>query len=172
MNKQQKMIGKHGDVLHVVVLGRVSTIHQDIGNLEAGYAYAEKFIEGISDKPVIFKRFGEQCSGMIVDRETLNQALALIENGWADIVLMEDLSKSHRNPRWIYAFVQDCVDAGVRVISPGDSFDTYNENWELLLGAATLRHGMHTGGIGGSPHTSAGPSNGPNLSQGTWGRTS
>lgn len=143
MNKHEKMVGKHGDVLRVVVLGRVSTIHQDIGNLEAGYAYAEKFLDGISDKPVIFKRFGEQCSGMIVDRESLNQVSELIENGWADVVLMEDLSKVYRNPRWIYNFVQNCVDSGVRIIAPGDRFDTWSDDWELMLGAASLRHGMH-----------------------------
>ena len=118
------MTGKHPDGLRVVVLGRVSTPEQDIDNLDAGYAYAQKSIEGISDKPPIFRHFGEQSSGMIVDRKTLNQALELIESGWADLVLMEDVSKSYRNPRWIYAFVQDCVDAGIRVIAPGDNIDT------------------------------------------------
>src|SRR5262249_42599524 len=42
-----------------------------------------------------------------------------------------------------YAFVQDAVDAGTRVISIGDNLDTAEENWEVNLGTAALRHGLY-----------------------------
>ena len=39
--------------------------------------------------------------------------------------------------------MQNCVDFGVRVISLGDSLDTADPNWEVMLGTAALRHGLH-----------------------------
>jgi hypothetical protein len=132
--------------LNVVVIGRVSTTKQNIGNIEAGYRYAEEVLEdidGIKDVEVVVRRLGEQGSGMLVERDTILEALRLIESGWAQLVLMEDVSKSYRNPRWIYAFVQDYVDADVRVIARGDKLDTYDDNWEVALANAALRHGMH-----------------------------
>ncbi|MDB5356080.1 MAG: hypothetical protein JWN24_2533 [Phycisphaerales bacterium] len=129
--------------LHVLIIGRVSTAQQAITNIEAGYAYAESILKQLYDGKIVIKRLGEQASGMLVDRQTIVEAIGLIEEGWPDIVLMEDVSKSYRNPRYIFAFVQDCVDVGVRVIAPGDSLDTAQDNWELMLAAAAFRHGMH-----------------------------
>jgi hypothetical protein len=140
------MISHGAGPLNVVVIGRVSTPGQDIGNIEAGYLYAEAVlpeIDGIKDGEVVVRRFGEQGSGMLVERETILEASRLIESGWAHLVLMEDVSKSYRNPRWIYAFIQDCVDADVRVIARGDELDTYSDNWEIVLASAAMRHGLH-----------------------------
>lgn len=138
-----KQEARHEDGLHVIVIGRVSTSHQDVGNIEAGYAYAEQALEGITDGSLVIRRFGEQGSGMLVERDSILRVQQLVEEGWADLVIMEDLSKAFRNPRWMVAFVQDCVDAGVRVIAPGDNFDTRGDNWELMLNASSLRHGLH-----------------------------
>lgn len=142
-HNKDKLIPKHPDGCHVLSLGRVSTEEQDVNNIEAGHTYGEQCLHGITDAPQIVRRLGEQSSGMIVDRPTMNEAYDLIESGWVDVVVMEDVSKSFRNPRWILAFVQDCVDLGVRVIAPGDNLDTWEDNWEVNLGAAALRHGLH-----------------------------
>jgi DNA invertase Pin-like site-specific DNA recombinase len=130
-------------LLWVLVIGRVSTPQQDVANIEAGYSYAERFFRGLYDGPLHVKHLGEQGSGMRTDRATIKEAIEEIETGMWDVVLMEDLSKPYRNPRWIYAFVQDCVDAGCRVLAPGDNLDTAEDNWEVTLGAAALRHGLH-----------------------------
>jgi site-specific DNA recombinase len=139
----EKLIPKYEDGCHVLSIGRVSTLGQDINNIEAGHTDGERSLKDITDAPQIIRRLGEQSSGMIVDRPTMNEAYDLIESDWVDVVVMEDLSKSFRNPRWIMAFVQDCVDLGVRVIAPGDNLDTWEDNWEVTLGAAVLRHGLH-----------------------------
>ena len=78
---------------------------------------------------------------MLVDRATIREAEDLIATGDWDLVISEDLSRIYRNPRHQYNFVQDCVDADTRVICIGDSLDTSDENWEIMLGVATLRHG-------------------------------
>ena len=58
-------------------------------------------------------------------------------------MIAEDLARIYRNPRHQYRFVQDCVDQGTRVICVGDNLDTADENWEITMGAAALRHGLH-----------------------------
>src|SRR4051812_712225 len=112
----KKMTPRSGDVLNVLVIGRVSTPMQDIGNIEAGYLYVEGLTKDICDGQKNVRRLGEQGSGMLVGRATILEAAALIESRWPDVVLLEDVSKSYRNPRWIYAFVQECVDHDVRVV--------------------------------------------------------
>jgi hypothetical protein len=92
--------------------------------------------------PVEIRHLGEQASGMLVDRATIREAEDLIACGWCDLVMAEDLSRIFRNPRHQYNFVQDAVDAQTRVICIADNLDTADENWEIMLGAATLRHGM------------------------------
>jgi site-specific DNA recombinase len=129
--------------LRVLVIGRVSTPHQDVNNIEAGYEYAERYLKTIYDGPTHIKHLGEQGSGMIVDRKTILEAIDEIATKTWDAVLMEDTSKCFRNPRWQYAFVQDTVDAGTRVLAPGDVLDTTDDNWEVTMGTAALRHGLH-----------------------------
>ncbi len=129
--------------LMVLVLGRVSTKHQDVKNIEASYEDVERFLKSIYDGPTHLKHLGEQGSGMLVDRVSIVEAEQEIETGLWDLVLMEDLSKAYRNPRHQYAFVQNCVDAETRVICTGDNLDTADSDWEVAMGSAALRHGLH-----------------------------
>jgi len=124
-------------------LGRVSTPHQQETNIEASYDYVTPMLKQIYDGPMEIKYLGEQGSGMLTERATIMEAVAELETGQWDLVIMEDISKAYRNARWQLAFIQDAVDLGVRVIAPGDGLDTFEENWEVVLGAAALRHSLH-----------------------------
>lgn len=132
-----------GGPLRVLVVGRVSTIHQDIDNIEASYRYTDKFLDQRYQGPLHVKRLGEQGSGMRTDRASIIEAEEEIKTGTWDLVIAEDLSKFYRNPRHQYEFVQDAVDAGTRVICIGDNLDTADPNWEVTLSTATVRHGLH-----------------------------
>ena len=79
---------------------------------------------------------------MLADRATMREAENLIASGSVDLVIAEDLSRIYRNPRFQYAFVQDAVDRGVRVICIADNLDTADENWEVNLSTAAVRHGL------------------------------
>ncbi|MDZ4819683.1 MAG: hypothetical protein SGJ20_11995, partial [Planctomycetota bacterium] len=114
--------------LCVLIIGRISTEHQDIENIEASYRYVEAHLRRCYHEPMRIKHLGERASGMLVDRATIREA--------------EDLSRIFRNPRHQYNFVQDAVDSGTRLIAIADNLDTADPNWELMLGAATLRHGL------------------------------
>lgn len=131
-----------GRPLRALVLGRISTPHQDEENIQASYRYVEDHLRRLYDGPLEVRHLGEQASGMLVDRATIREADALITSGTWDLVIAEDLSRIYRNPRHQYDFVQDAVDARTRVICIADNLDTADDNWEIMLGAATLRHGM------------------------------
>jgi DNA invertase Pin-like site-specific DNA recombinase len=129
--------------LRVMILGRISTPHQDLENINASYGFAERYLKQIYQGPLHVKHLGERGSGMRTDRASILEAEEEIENGTWDLVLCEDLSRPYRNPRHQMAFVQNAVDAGVRVVCIGDNLDTADENWEVALQAAALRHGLY-----------------------------
>ena len=131
-----------GGPLLVLIIGRISTEHQNIENIEASYRYVEQFLRETYEGPLDVKLLGEQASGMLTTRASIREAEELIAEGKVDLVISEDLGRIYRNPRHQYNFVQNAVDMRTRVICLGDNLDTSDENWEVVMGAATLRHGL------------------------------
>src|SRR5262249_12438235 len=85
--------------LRVLILGRISTIHQDLENIDASYQYVESHLDRIYKGPLHLKRLGERGSGMRTDRATIVEAEEDIDTGTWDLVIMEELSRAYRNPR-------------------------------------------------------------------------
>jgi hypothetical protein len=131
-----------GGPLRVLVIGRISTVHQNQANIEASYRYVEEYLKQIYPGPTCIKYLGEQASGMRTDRATIREAEDEIDTGTWDLAITEDLGRFYRNPRHQYVFVQDAVDQETRVICIGDNLDTADDNWEVAMGAASLRHGL------------------------------
>jgi DNA invertase Pin-like site-specific DNA recombinase len=129
--------------LNVVAIGRISTAHQDVENIEASYRYIQDYLRRIYRGPLKITLLGEQASGMLTDRATIREAERLVAGGSVDLVIAEDLARIYRNPRYQYDFVQNAMDMQTRVICIGDNLDTADENWEITMGAAALRHGLH-----------------------------
>ena len=128
--------------LQVLIIGRISTENQNEENIEASYRYVEDYLKQIHAGPLCIKHLGECASGMLTDRASIREAEELIAAGKIDLVIAEDLSRIYRNPRHQYDFVQNAVDQETRVICLGDNLDTADENWEVMMGAAALRHGL------------------------------
>jgi DNA invertase Pin-like site-specific DNA recombinase len=133
---------RSGHPLAVIVIGRISTPQQDEANITASQSYAENFVRQFYTDPIKFLHLGEQASGMVAERETITQTLELIATGEWDLVITEDLSRIYRNPRFQWAFVQECVDQNVRLICIADGIDTADSNWETLMHTAAIRHGL------------------------------
>lgn len=129
--------------LQVLIIGRISTEYQNEENIEASYRFVNDYLSQVYGGPLCVKQLGEQASGMLTDRASIREAEELIAAGGIDLVIAEDLSRIYRNPRHQYDFVQNAVDSGTRVICVGDHLDTADENWEVVMGAASLRHGLH-----------------------------
>lgn len=128
--------------LKVIMLGRVSTVHQNVENIAASFRSVEEFLERSYPGPKEIRRLGEQASGMVLDRASILEAQALIESGRWDVVLAEDLSRIYRNPRFQWAFIHECVDNATRLICIADNLDTAEENWETMSHLAAIRHGF------------------------------
>ena len=101
-----------GGPLRVLVLGPISTPHQQLESIEASYAFDEQYLKSRYQGRLHLKHLGERGSGLRTDRPTIMEAEEEIATGTWDLVIMEELSRAYRNPRHQYSFVQDAVDAG------------------------------------------------------------
>ena len=79
--------------LRVVAIGRISTVHQDVENIEASYDYIRKYLAQIYDGEMQVTLLGEQASGMLVGRDTIREAEDLVAGGTVDLVIAEDLAR-------------------------------------------------------------------------------
>lgn len=129
--------------LRALILGRISTEHQNIENIDASYRFVENFIKTIYQGPLDVKYLGERASGMLADRETIVEAKNEIATGTWDLVIAEDISRFYRNPAHQIAFVQNAVDKDTRVICIADNLDTADEHWQNILLYAAVRHGLY-----------------------------
>ena len=129
--------------LRVLMIGRISTEHQSLKNIEASYEFARRYLEQIYKGPVQIKHLGERGSGMLKDRESIREAEDEIETGTWDLVLLEDLARAYRNTQYQIGFVQHCVDHDTRLISIGDALDTADSNWQAIMHVSVVRHGMY-----------------------------
>jgi len=142
-NSLKKMVPKNPNgVLYVLLIGRISTPHQNIDNIEASFVPLRKLLDGSYDGEIEIKQLGERGSGMDPRRETIREAEDLIDSGIVDLVIMEDVGRAHRNMQYLTGFVQNAFDHDTRVIATGDGLDTADENWEAILAAAAMRHGL------------------------------
>lgn len=137
------LLPKQPGPLRVLTIGRISTEHQQLESIAAMHDVVETQLRQIYKGPFDLTKLGEQASGMLVDRPTILEAMRRIEAGEFDLVIVEDLSRVYRNPAFQYLFVQHCVDHDTRFIALNDNIDTADENWELSLSFAAVRHGMY-----------------------------
>jgi hypothetical protein len=56
--------------LRVVIIGRISTPHQNEENIEASYRYVEDYLRNQHLGPLQIKHLGERASGMLAERQT------------------------------------------------------------------------------------------------------
>ncbi len=57
-------------------------------------------------------------------------------------MLTEDIGRAWRNPEYQYRLAHLCIDSRTRLICIGDGVDTADPNWQPILSAAVMRHGM------------------------------
>ena len=64
-NSKKKMVPKNPNgVLSVLLIGRISTPHQNIENIEASFVPLRKMLAGLHDGEIHIKQLGERGSGM------------------------------------------------------------------------------------------------------------
>ncbi len=139
VNLQPPLRPKFGLMLLVVIIVRISTVHQDLRSLADQEAKCREYLRLHYGENVEVILLSSQGSGEHLDREELNQLESLIEAGKIDLVLAEDLARICRRQR-AYDFCEMCLDHGVRLIAINDRIDTSVENWQDSAFLATWHH--------------------------------
>ena len=140
---ENALIPKNADgVLRVIIPGRISTSHQDVKSIEASQQDNEAWLRSVYPGLVEIRRVGEQASGWLVDRPSMELAKALIESDQCDLVLMGELRELFRNPGLVWAFIHNCIDNDTRLIAVWDGLDTASDGWETPANIAILKHGI------------------------------
>jgi DNA invertase Pin-like site-specific DNA recombinase len=143
VNLVQPLVPKNADgILRVLIPARISTPQQDFAAIASQQDDSDRWLKQAYAGQRDVRRFGEQASGMLADRPSMVEVEELVATGEQDLVLVSELREIYRNPRFQWAFVQHCVDHDTRFISIADNIDTADPNWEIMMHAATMRHGM------------------------------
>ena len=143
MMLSQPITSKQPDgVLRVIIPGRISEPTQDPESISSQHEDADVWLRRVYSGEMNVIRLGEQASGWLANRESMVEAEKLIKSGQVDLVLATELREIYRNPAFHWKFIQDCIDNEVRVILIADCVDTEDENWEIMMYAASMRHGM------------------------------
>lgn len=130
---------RNGIMLRVLIIARISTLHQDPRSLADQIAFCEKYVRDRYDCPIEFIHIQSRGSGEVLDRKELAEAEAAVESGTFDLVFVEDIGRVCRRHRAV-DFCELCEDADTRLIAINDGIDTANETWRMNAFFASLKH--------------------------------
>jgi len=105
---QDPIIAKKG-VLRVLIIARISTVHQDVRSLDTQIEKCKRYVHDNFGQSVEFEIIRSQGSGERLDSVALADAERLIETGTLDIVIAEDLGRLMRRTRAV-DFCEQCED--------------------------------------------------------------
>lgn len=130
---------KNGVELNVFGVCRISGKNQDEKSLDDQENLYEAWLAGHSSFPFKLTVIKSVGSGERLDRDESVEIIAAVESGRYDLLLVEDLGRVYRR---VHALLlcEDCIDAGVRVISLNDNVDTAVEGWMVQGIFAVMRH--------------------------------
>ncbi len=130
---------RSGGKFFIVIVARISTIHQDKRSLDDQIAVCIQIIEAEYPGPFNYHILRSQGSGEHLDRKELDELKDLIESGQLDVVIAEDLGRICRRNRAI-DFCELCQDHETRLLAINDRVDTDEEGWEDAAAMATWHH--------------------------------
>lgn len=128
-----------GNTLRVVLVCRISTVHQNEQSLSDQENLLRKWLESVYQEPVAVSVIATRGSGEALDRPELQQLIDLVTGHHVDLVLAEDLGRICRRIQALI-FCEDCEDHDVRVIALNDHLDTASGDWRMSGVFASMRH--------------------------------
>jgi len=130
---------KNGLVYIVLIVARISTVHQDRRSLADQIAVCRNWCEDHLDQKFQVRVIQSQGSGERLDRKELNEIEEAIESRQLDLVIAEDLGRICRRNRAM-DFLEQAEDHDTRVVMLNDNIDTVNDDWRLKANFATMHH--------------------------------
>ncbi|HET6572476.1 MAG TPA: recombinase family protein [Fimbriiglobus sp.] len=132
---------RNGVELRVLVIARISTVHQDVRSLDDQAALCEKYVRDHYPAPVQFTTIQGRGSGEVLDRAGFLRAVEEVESARYDLVITEELARVCRRAQGTI-FCETCEDARTRLVAINDSIDTARGDWRLHALFATAKHEM------------------------------
>jgi DNA invertase Pin-like site-specific DNA recombinase len=133
---------RRGNVARVLLICRISTVHQNAMSLDDQEAYCRKFFADHYTGPIEFTVIKGRGSGEHLEREELLKAEEGVISKVFDFVGTEELSRVCRRSR-AFDFCESCIEHGTRLISINDGIDTAFKDWLMKAGFATIKNEMY-----------------------------
>lgn len=134
---------RDGQTLWVLIVCRISTIHQEERSLDDQEAYVRKHLEARYKGKIEYRAIKTQGSGEWIDREELREMEQLVSSRKFDVVAAEDTARITRHFTYYLMFLDRCHDAEVRVITVNDPVDTARSGAGLERLITGIRHEMY-----------------------------
>lgn len=128
---------RRGPVLRVLSIERISTEHQDLQALDDQRAKSKRWVNDRYEGEIEWKNIASRSSGEVTDRESYREMEDVIDSGWPDLVVVEDLGRICRRIDAL-RICERCEDFGTRVIAVGDHVDTFHPEWKMAAMFSTL----------------------------------
>jgi site-specific DNA recombinase len=137
------LVARNGRALQVLVIARISTVHQDERSLDDQVALCRGWMMDHTDHPFEIKSITSRGSGEYLDRKESLEAIDLVTSGDYDLVLTEDLGRIYRRLEAMH-FCENCIDCDTRLVAINDHVDTAQENWTVSAFFGVMRHEAYT----------------------------
>lgn len=136
---RETLTPRNGNSLRVIIVARISTVHQDERSLDEQVALCKRYVSERFGGATKFREIASRVSGEKLDREELRELDELIDSREFDLVITEDLGRISRR---IAAFqiCEQCEDADTRLIAINDHVDTSDEAWRTHAFFGAMRH--------------------------------
>lgn len=130
---------KNGLIYNVLIVARISTVHQDKRSLEDQIAVCSRWCEEHLDGKFNITVIQSQDSGELLDRAELHDLLSKIRSKQLDLVIAEDIARICRRSAALQ-ILELAEDHDTRFVTLNDSLDTLNDDWRFKAGFATMHH--------------------------------
>jgi len=133
------LVPRRGLALVVLIIARISTVHQDLRSLADQIALCEQYVRDRYEGPIQCVHIQGRGSGEFLDRVELIEAESVVESGRFDLVIVEDIGRICRRNRAV-DFCELCEDMDTRLIAINDNIDTANDDWRMNAFFASFKH--------------------------------
>ena len=133
------LVPRNGTALLVLIIARISTLHQDEKSLDDQVALCRNWLIEHTNLPSELTPISSRGSGEYLDRIESAKAIELIESRRYDLIITEDLGRIYRRIEALN-FCEFCADFDTRLVAINDQVDTAQDNWRLSAFFGVLRH--------------------------------
>ncbi|TWU09751.1 recombinase family protein [Allorhodopirellula heiligendammensis] len=133
---------RRGTTLKVLTIERISTEHQDERALDDQRAKSKRLVSDHYDGEIDWKSIASRGSGEVIDRDSYREMEDLIDSGWPDLIVVEDLGRICRRLDAL-RICELCEDFETRLIAINDHVDTFKSDWKTSAMFSTLHHERH-----------------------------